>query len=585
MSEFGRRVDAFLDEYFRLDPLRATEAGNHEHDARWPDFSEAGRRERLAFYRRWREELTGLDGASLTPEETVDRDLLVLELEAGTFAESDLREDAWDALSWVYVLGGGLFPLLAREFAPLGQRLASFAGRLEAIPAVVEAATATLGTLDGRPASRFHAETALRQLPGIAELADDALRAADEGAREAGVADVRPRLEAAASAAKEALGRFEAFLRDDLLPRAEGEGRLGEPLFAEKMRHTLKIGELTPERILARAEREYDAVRAEMVRLAHELWPTWCGGEEPTDEGALVRGVLDAIALEHPPADELLDFCRAELGRIEAFCREIDLIGLAEEPLDIRWTPVFLRAFGGAMLDSPGPLDKGQKAFFSITPIPDDWTDDQAESYLREENARQLRLLTIHEAVPGHYLQGVYSNRCPSLVRAIFWSGVFAEGYAVYVTQVMMDVGYGADDPALLLVHWKFYLRAIVNAIIDARIHTAGMTEDEAVSLMVEGAFQEEAEARNKYNRARLSSTQLSTYFVGSNEFWDIEREVRRRAALAAGGEDAAAGVVARDLPGGFGPTPGFEYRPFLEELLSHGSPPTSLLERIVLGR
>lgn len=577
MPDFGRRVDAFLDEYFRLDPVRATEAGNHDHDAEWPDLTEAGRRARLAFYDRWRDELRAIDPGELEPGDRIDRDLLLMELDAGTFAEEQLREDAWNALFWVYLLGGGIFPLLAREFAPLATRLGSVAGRLEGVPAVVDAATSALGSLSDRPASRFHVETALKQLPGIVELVDDALRAAREGSEASGVAAVRPRLEAAASGAKEAVGRFEAFLRDDLLPRSEGEGRIGEALFTEKLRHTLKIPELTPERVLARAEREYEAVRSEMVRLASELWPAWCEGERPAEDGALVRGVLDAIATDHPAADDLLEFCRAELERIEAFCRERDLVGLAEDPLDIRWTPVFLRAFGGAMLDSPGPLDKGQKAFFSITPIPEDWTPEQGESWLREMNARQLRLLTIHEAVPGHYLQGVYSNRCPSLVRAIFWSGEFAEGYAVYVTQVMMDVGYGADDPALLLVHWKFYLRAVINAIIDVRIHTAGMTEDEAVSLMVDGGFQEEAEARNKYNRARLSSTQLSTYFVGSGQFWDIEREVRRRAA---GGE----GVVAeRALPGGFGSTTGFEYRPFLEGILSHGTPPTSLLKRIVL--
>ena len=195
----------------------------------------------------------------------------------------------------------------------------------------------------------------------------------------------------------------------------------------------------------------------------------------PDDDGALVRGVLDAIAADHPAADELLDWCRDETARIEAFCTEHDLIGMADEPLDIRWTPVFMRSFGGAMLSSPGPLDKGQKAFFAITPMPDDWSPEQRESYLREDNARMLRLLCIHEAVPGHYLQGVYANRSPSLARAIFASGLFAEGWAVYVTQVMMDVGYGADDPALLLTHWKFYLRAVTNAIIDARIHAGGM--------------------------------------------------------------------------------------------------------------
>jgi hypothetical protein len=226
---------------------------------------------------------------------------------------------------------------------------------------------------------------------------------------------------------------------------------------------------------------------------------------------------------------------RAENERIEAFCTEHDLIGIVDEPLDIRWTPTFLRAFGGAMLISPGVLDRGLTTFFAITPIPDDWTAEQRESYLREDNDRMLRLLTIHEAVPGHYLQGVYANRTATLPRGVFQSGLFHEGWAVYVTQVMMDAGYGSDDPALLLNHWKFYLRSATNAIIDARIHCDGMTEQEAVDLMVDGGFQEESEARNKYRRARLSSTQLSTYFAGSMEMWDIELEARRRAASAAG--------------------------------------------------
>ena len=172
---------------------------------------------------------------------------------------------------------------------------------------------------------------------------------------------------------------------------------------------------------------------------------------------------------------------------------------------------------------------------------------------------------------------------CPSIVRSIFGSGLMAEGWAVYVTQVMMDVGYGADDPALMLNHWKFYLRAVTNAIIDARIHTRGMTGEEAVALMVDGGFQEEAEARAKFDRARLSSTQLSTYFAGSMEMWAIEREVRRRAAARSGDPRGADAVPEPRLVGGFGETPGFVYREHLESVISHGTPPTSLLWRILL--
>ena len=585
MTAFAQRLDAFFAELFRLDPVRATDVGMHDHDGRWPDLTEAGRQERLAFADRWSAELSAVSAAGLDLDEQVDRDLLLLELDALRFAETDLREDAWDPLGWVYLLGDGFFPLLAREFAPLGDRLASVADRCEGLPAVVHAARAALVGLPDRPVSRLHAETALKQLPGVADLVDEALAAARDGASEPAVAAVRPRLEASAAGAKAALTAFETHLRDAVLPASDGEGRLGARLFAGKLRHTLKIADPSPDRVLARAEREYAAVRAEMIRLARSLWPTWCPDRAaPSDDGILVRGVLDAIATQHPAEDDLLRACRAELARIEAFCREADLIGLPDEPLDIRWTPKFLAAFGGAMLIPPGPLDKGQRSFFAITHSPEDWTPEQVESSLRETNDRMIRLLTIHEAVPGHYLQGAYANTCPSLARAAFWSGVYAEGWAVYVTQVMMDVGYGADDPALMLSHWKFYLRAVINAIIDARIHGAAMTEDEAVALMVDGGFQEEAEARNKYLRARLSSTHLSTYFVGSMEHWSIEAERRRRLAAASGDPRAEATVVEHDLPGGLGATPGFVYRAHLEAIVGHSAPPTSLLRRLVLG-
>jgi uncharacterized protein (DUF885 family) len=583
VTAFSERLDQFLAELFRIDPLRATAAGMHEHDAEWPDLSDAGRDELLAFLDTWEREITAFEPDDLTPDEAADRDLVLMELAAYRFGETDLREDRWDPLAWVYLLGDGIFPLLAREFAPLDLRLRSAARRIAGIWAVLLEARRVLAAPDDRPVSRLHTETALRQLAGIDELIGDALEQAATSS-DPGVRDVRPFLEHAAADARRALAEFEGFLRDELLPISEGEGRLGPELFARKLAHTLRSGH-TVDEVLSRAEAEYSAVRAEMIRIARSMWPaTFPGRTIPAADAELVRAVLDEVALQHPRAEDLLEFCRDELTRIEAFVRTRDLITLAPDPLEIRWTPVFLRAFGGAMLDSPGPLDKGQKAFFAITPIPDDWTEEQAESYLREDNDRMLRLLTIHEAVPGHYLQGVYANRCPSIARAIFWSGVFAEGWAVYVTQVMMDVGYGADDPALLLTHWKFYLRAVINAIIDVRIHTQDMTEDEAVSLMVEGGFQEESEARNKWNRARLSSTQLSTYFVGSVEMWDIELEARRRAAEASGAPGGRAGIVDPALPGGFGETPGFVYRTHLESVVAHGTPPTLVLRRILFG-
>ena len=392
-----------------------------------------------------------------------------------------------------------------------------------------------------------------------------------------------PRLRAAADAAGTVLAAIGEHLATEVVPLAKGDAPLGYDLFAAKLRHTLHDPAATPEIVLARAEAEFAAVRAEMVRIAGEIWPQWRPGEPaPDDEGALVRGALDAIAADHPQGDGLVAFCREELSHIEAFCRENGVIGLVDEPLEIEWTPEFMRSFGGAMLDSPGPLDVGQKAFFSITPPRGEWTADEVESYLREMNTRQLRLLTIHEAVPGHYLQMAYANQGSALARRVFRSGLFAEGWAVYVTQVMLDRGYGAGDPALWLVHWKFYLRTVVNAILDVRIHTMGMTSDEAIALMVDGAFQEHAEALAKDERARLTATQLSTYFLGSLGMWDIEDAARRGAAIAAGaGADA---VPAPHVVGGYPATPGFDGRAHLEAVIAHGAPPIPILRRILLG-
>jgi hypothetical protein len=536
---------------------------------------------------------------------------------------TELREDRWDPLGIVYLLGNGLFLLLAREFAPLADRLGSVAGRLEGMPGVLAAARARLGSDPTRPVSRLHAETALARLEGVASLAHDALAQAEAAASANGPAArdaaaripavLVDRVRAAVALATGSLGEFEAHLRDVVLPTAEGEGRLGPDLFARKMRRSLMSASPTPDEILARAEREFDAVHREMVSLARAMWPNWLpdrplpeANDEAVGDGAagapgtgsaeadaaasvavedrIVRGVLDAIAREHQPADRLPAFCREEVGRLEAFCRERDVVGLADEPLSIEWTPLFLRAYAQAMLIAPGPLDRGEKTFFAITPIPADATPEQAESALREDNDRMLRLIALHEGVPGHYLQLAWSNRCPSLVRTVFQSGVFAEGWAVYIEQVLMDLGYGADDPALLLTHWKLYLRCVTNAIIDVRVHTRGMTEAEAVDLMVRGGFQEEAEARAKYERARLSSTQLSTYFVGSIGMWDLELERRRRLAAASGDPRGASAVPAPRLVGEFGETPGFVYREHLERVLSHGSPPLPILRRLVLG-
>ena len=577
-SSFDDAFRRLLDDLFAAQPVWATNIGFHAHDDRWPDLTDDGRRARLELVARHRAAIESLDDATMNAAERIDRGIVLEALDAMEFDDSELREASWDPLSYVHVAGSGLFSLLAREFAPWEHRATAFIGRLNRLPDFLSSAIENLDGFDARPVSRLHADTALAQLSGITDLIDEGLAQADRRGNE----EIRRELTTAAQRARTAVAQFGQRLREEVLVRAEGEGRLGRDLFAKKLRHTL-ASDMTPEQLRERAQRDYDVVRAEMVRLAREAWSDWVPDRAmPETDDESVRTVLDAIAREHRQPAELLDFSRAEVARIEQFCRDSNLIGLADEPMQITWTPVFLRAYGRAFLSAPGPLDKGLSSYFWITPPDESLGEEAVASYLREDNDRMLRLLAIHEGVPGHYLQGAWANRSPNLARAVFASGMFAEGWAVYVTQVLMDLGYGDHEHALMLSHWKFYLRAITNALMDVAIHCDGMTEQQAMDLMVGGGFQEQDEARAKWLRARLTSTQLSTYYVGSLEMWDLEVEARRRAAERSG--DAANVVPDQRVVGGLGETPGFDYRAHLESVISHGTPPIKWVRRAVFG-
>jgi uncharacterized protein (DUF885 family) len=557
--DFSTTVDALLNEYFLLQPTDATELGEHAYDHHWPDLTDAGHAAFSDWLRDAEARVQATEPGGLSADEAIDRRILLENLAAMRFFADELREVEWNPMSYVYLFGSAIFTMLAREYAPITERLNALASRLRGLPVALDGARAALSTEGGRPVSRFHAEKAVERMAGVADLVGLAVVEAEACDDAAVLAEVK----LAAGVATTAIEEWTRWLREELMPTVDGDFRLGPELYAAKFRHSLKSA-VTPKELEAMALEEYDATRTEMTRLARSIWTDWMGdAPPPADDDEAVRSVLDAIAVDHPHADELLDFCRAENTRIEAFVAERDVVGLTEEPMQIIWTPGFMRAFGGAMLIAPGPLDRGLASFFAITPVNEAWQAERRESYLREDNVRMLRLLTIHEAVPGHYLQLAYSNRCPSLVRGIFRSGVFAEGWAVYITQVMMDLGYGADDPALMLVHWKFYLRSITNTLMDIRIQAGDMDEEEAMRLMVEGGFQEEGEATAKWDRARLSSTQLCEYFLGSVEMHGLEREARRRAE--AEGRD-------------------FVYRPFLESVLAHGSPSLPVLRDILFS-
>jgi uncharacterized protein (DUF885 family) len=329
------------------------------------------------------------------------------------------------------------------------------------------------------------------------------------------------------------LTEFKEFLQSDVLPRSDGSWRLGKDKFYAKLELELDAG-LTGDEVIAEARSEADRVEREMYYVAkqlwHELFPDHVLPPDDSDgRRNTVRQVLNQLGKSHGKPEQLVEDARKTVAKIQSMIREKGILTLPNpDQCEIIEMPEFQRGFSAAYLNPAPPLDADAKSLYAISPPPSDWPASRQNAFLEEYNQYMLQILTIHEAYPGHYVQLDYSNRSPSLIRKVFSSGVFAEGWAVYTEQMMLDQGYGNGDLALRLHQLKFYLRAVLNAILDHSMHCDEMSDDEAMALLTRRGFQTEGEAFGKVQRAKQSSCQLSTYFVGRTAFYRLRQSVQR---------------------------------------------------------
>ncbi len=547
-AAFDALAARYLDEMPALQPVRGTDLGDHRFDDRLPDVSAAGRERLLAFTTDLLDELAAIDRGELDASRRIDAELLQHELEATRFELDELQEWAWNPLVYTGTAGSALYSLLARDYAPAETRIAAATARLNGMPAFF---AAVRGQLDPARVPAVHAATALKQHNGLGSLIDGMLRPAAAGLS----ADLAAELDAAIATATAAAAEHAEWLEQTLLPAAAGNFRLGRERYDRKLAFGLN-SPLGRGLIRYRAEREYADVREQMYEVAKtvyaRLYPytAFPDNADGTYKQAVIRAALEIAYADRPAADAVVATARDALDQSTRFVREKNLVRVPDEPLEIILMPEFRRGVAIAYCDAPGPLDRDQKTFYAVSPIPEDWTSEQTDSFLREYNLRSIHELTIHEAMPGHYLQLAHANRYPSTLRAVLQSGTFIEGWAVYAERLMVDAGYYENDPLMRLIHLKWYLRAVINAIIDQAIHVDEMSEEAAMRLMIEGGFQEEREAAGKWVRAQLTSAQLPTYFVGFQEHMDLRRDTEQRL-----GDD-------------------FNLRRYHDELLSYGSPP-----------
>jgi uncharacterized protein (DUF885 family) len=547
----------YIEEMLPLTPVGATSLGDHRYDAMLDDVSAAGHARRVELARKLLTQLQPLDPSQMTRANQVDVRLLKNELEYEIWVVGGLQEWQWNPLLYTELAGNSVYLLMARDFAPLPLRLHNVGARLSELPKLLEQERQSL---DPARVPRIHAETAVKQNGGVLSLIDELVVPQLGSLSQAEQAELKTVI----AQARTAVAQQQIWLEKKLLPEAKGDFRLGARLYDAKLRFTLQ-SPLSRQDIQTRADSELKRVRAEMYDIARGVLagrsdaPPLPVAPDADEQQAAIVAALELAYERRPARDKVSEAAQHAFEETQRFVRAQDLVTVYDDPIEIIPMPEFQRGVALAYCDSPGPLDKGQKTFFAVAPIPPDWTDAQVNSFLREYNTLSIYDLTIHEAMPGHYLQLMHANRYDSTLRAVLASGSFIEGWAVYAERMMVEEGFLNHDPLLHLIQLKWYLRAVSNAILDQAVHVGGMSRDDAMRLMTRDTFQQEREAAGKWTRVQLTAAQLPTYFVGVQEHLALREEARK-----AWGKD-------------------FTLKRYHDAVLAYGSPPVRYVRELML--
>ena len=509
--DVSKLTEDFVYGSLALSPVSATAAGFHEHngvklDGKLDDYSAAGIQAQQQFYSGFHDRLASIQRGQLSKEDGADYEILTNQTELALLELREIQSYRHNPTVYVELVGTALFSPFVLEYAPVELRYRDIIQRLTAVPTLMEQAKANL--VD---APEVWNRVAQEENDGNIGLIDQTLRSKAPPA-------LKPDFDRAADEAIKSLRGFNAYLKNDLSKKTS-DWRLGKEKYDKKFAYTLSAAK-KPEQVLAEAESEIKNIRGEMEKLA---------APQP------VKAALDKIALQHPAPENYMDQARKDLDLATNFVRERRLVTLPTRGnLQVIPTPEFMRGIYAVGGFNPAPaLEPQLGAFYWVTPIPPNWPKERIESKLREYNTYGLMQLTIHEAMPGHWVQfEVADNVQPKsrrLLRNLFGNGPYIEGWATYTQQMMSDEGFLNNSVELRLTLYKQLLRAIANSIIDIRFQTMGMTEKEAMDLMVNDTFQEKEEASAKIQRAQLSSCQLPTYFVGWRGWLDTREEYKKR--------------------------------------------------------
>ncbi|AHJ98174.1 DUF885 domain-containing protein [Hymenobacter swuensis] len=553
-ADFDRYKSRFIDSLWYYNPEWASGAGYHRYDSLLV-VPTAGRRQmEAAALARRRKEMETYPLENLSVNNQTDFRLMQNYLQSARFYADTLRDWQWNPAN--YNIGGSVAEILNGRYWPLDRRLRAISGKLIRVVDYYEAAKTNI-----KQPTREHTDLAIRQNQGGLEVFGKALQ--DSVAKSGLTAQEKQDLLARVATTRLSMEGYVRFLQQEVLPAGQFRSfRIGKPLFDRKFALDIQ-STYSADEVYRKALAHKQELLRDMKKRAARLYPKYFSGQpRPADSLVVVQQVIGRLSQQHATPAGFVQAVKDQMPTLVKWVDDHKLLTQdPSKPLVVRETPLYMRGSGaGASISAPGPYDKAANTYYNVEPLTGQ-TAARAESYLREYNTYTLQILNIHEAIPGHYTQLVYANLSPSLIKAIFGNGAMIEGWAVYTERMMLESGYGGNTDEIWLMWDKWNMRVTLNAILDHEVQAGTITEAETVAMLRRDGFQEEAEARNKWLRATLSQVQLSSYFTGSTEIYDLREELKRQQGAK------------------------FDLKTFHEQFLGYGSAPVKYIRQMMLEK
>lgn len=549
-KKFDQYKDRFITSMWEFFPDWAASQGYHKLDSVLVVPDSNSRKKILDFAHANLDSLKNYSLENLSDNNKTDFHMVKNQVESLVYSIDEMKSHEWNPAE--YNVCGAFAEILNGNYDSIDNRLRNFGLKMKNIPAYYEAAKGNI-----KNPTLEHTQLAIEQnLGGLSVFETDLVAALSKSKlSETEKKSILDKSKLAVASIKDYADWLKKL--DNKTPRSF---RLGAELYAKKFNFDIQSA-YTSDEMFEKAVAHKKELHEEMFVLANKLWSKYMGSApKPTDKLDLIKQVIDKVSLQHTTPEKFQSEIEKQIPELTAFVKAKDLLYIdPSKPLVVRKEPAYMAGVAGASISAPGPYDKNANTYYNVGSM-QGWTAERAESYLREYNDYILQILNIHEAVPGHYTQLVYSNQSPSIIKSVLGNGAMIEGWAVYAERMMLESGYKNSDE-MWLMYYKFHLRATCNTILDISVHTKNMSKEDAIKLMTREGFQQQAEADGKWKRATLSQVQLCSYYTGFNEIYELREMIKKKEGAK------------------------FSLKAFHEKFLSYGSAPVKYIKELMLEK